>query len=150
VIVTWPLAAGPRDADVLRCWFAMQETIERRTPAYQKRFGAVPRFRAGLHVGTLVIGEMGEDSREIAYLGDTLNTAARLEQACRERNRRLLISGDLLSKLALPPDVAVEALGDVTLRGKQKPLALYSATKRLPAAAQTKPSPLAGEGLGGR
>lgn len=130
VIVTWPLRKGLRDADALRCWFAIGAAIERRAAWYLKAFGTVPRFRAGLHLGEVVVGEMGEERREIAYLGDTLNTAARLEQACRERDRRLLVSGELLSRLTLPPEIAVEALGEATLRGKEKPVALHSCTLR--------------------
>jgi adenylate cyclase len=135
VIVTWKPRAGLRDADALRCWFALGAAIERRAASYRRAFGTVPQFRAGLHLGEVVVGEMGEERREIAYLGDTVNTAARIEQACRDLNRRFLVSGDLLARLVLPPDIVIESLGEATLRGKEKPVALYSCTMRQATAA---------------
>jgi class 3 adenylate cyclase len=130
VIVTWTLRNGVAESNALRAWLAICAPMERRALPYQRRFGAVPRFRAGLHVGEVVVGEMGEDRREIAHLGDTLNTAARLEQACRERNRRLLVSGELLASMAPPAEIAVEPLGEATLRGREKPIMLYNCTRR--------------------
>ena len=83
------------------------------------------RFLA-LHAGSIAIGEVGDVRREIMFLGDTLNTAARIEQECRRLGRRALISGDLLARLAPPAGMRVGALGDVMLRGKGRAVALHA------------------------
>src|SRR3546814_12401672 len=51
-----------------------------KAPLYQQEFGLVPGFRAGLHGGSIVAGECGDDKREIVYFGDTINTAARIQE----------------------------------------------------------------------
>jgi adenylate cyclase len=37
--------------------------------------------RAGLHCGPVVIGEMGSLKKEIVFLGDTVNTTARIQNS---------------------------------------------------------------------
>ena len=58
--------------------------------------------RAGLHCGPVVTGEMGSVKREIVFLGDTVNTAARIKELCRETGDRVLASADLIDRLELP------------------------------------------------
>jgi adenylate cyclase len=50
----------------------------------------------------VVAGEVGTIKQEIAYLGDTLNVAARIEQACRELQHPFLASVAVISALDLP------------------------------------------------
>jgi adenylate cyclase len=44
----------------------------------------------------VVTGEIGYFKHEIAYLGNTVNTPARIEEACRELQRPFLASADKL------------------------------------------------------
>jgi adenylate cyclase len=44
--------------------------------------------------------ELGTIKMEIAFLGDTMNTAARLQQACRDIGHRVLASAALVERLA--------------------------------------------------
>ena len=49
---------------------------------------------------------------EIAFLGDTMNTAARLQQAGRDTGQRVLASAALVNGLAaLPPGIAKHSIG---------------------------------------
>ena len=82
--------------------------------------------RAGLHAGSVVTGEMGRAKQEIVFLGDTVNTAARLEAACAERDERVLLSGDLMDLLMVPENFSVKTLGTERLRGKEKPVELFT------------------------
>lgn len=66
---------------------------------YRREFGLVPTFRVGLHGGPIVAGECGDDKREIVYFGDTINTTARIQEACKELGRPLLVSGELLREM---------------------------------------------------
>jgi adenylate cyclase len=74
--------------------------------------------RAGLHCGEVVTGEMGSVKKEIVFLGDTVNTAARIQDLCRQTGDHVLASGDLIDRLELPPGIAKRSLGDLRLRGK--------------------------------
>jgi adenylate cyclase len=77
----------------------------------------------------VVTGEMGSVKREIVFLGDTVNTAARIQDLCRETGDRVLASADLIDRLELPLGIAKRSLGDLRLRGKGADLALYALTK---------------------
>jgi adenylate cyclase len=126
VIVTWLPKRGLANANCVRCAFAITDRIAARADAYRRGFGVVPSFRFGLHLGTVVSGELGDLKQEIAFLGDTMNTTARLVDACRERDRICIASGDLVARLALPAAIAAEPLGAIRLRGRQAELDLVA------------------------
>jgi adenylate cyclase len=124
LIATWPLARGLKDAACVRACFAALARLVAHAPDYEREFGAAAQVRASLHCGPVVVGEMGSVKKEIALLGDTLNTAARLVDVCRETGESVIASVDLLDQLVLPPSVAARSLGPIRLRGKQQAIGL--------------------------
>jgi adenylate cyclase len=124
LIATWPLARGLKDATCVRACFAALARLVARGADYEREFGAMPQVRASLHCGPVVVGEMGSVKKEIALLGDTLNTAARLVDACRDSGDQVIASADLLDRLVLPQGVAARSLGLTRLRGKEQPVGL--------------------------
>jgi adenylate cyclase len=126
VIVTWTAEAGLPDAACVACAVATEERLAAGAELYRARFGVVPQFRCGLHLGRVVSGELGSVKREIAYLGDTMNTTARLIDACREERRSIVASDALLQRVVLPPTIVAEPLGALTLRGKQEMLLVHA------------------------
>jgi len=126
VVVTWPLADGVRAANCVRCFFWSQDAVAREGSRYTRDFGVVPRFRAGLHGGTVTAGELGDLRRQIVFVGDILNTAARLEEYAKRTNLELVVSGSLLERLELPPGVQARLCGELELRGKEARVAAYS------------------------
>jgi adenylate cyclase len=129
IIVTWPLVAGLQDGHCVRACFDALGQLDERANAYIRDFGLRANFRAALHCGPVVIGELGTIKMEIAFLGDTMNTAARLQQACRDTGQRVLASAALVNRLAaLPPGVAKRSIGPLRLRGKENEIELYALT----------------------
>ena len=126
MIVTWIKPAGLLDARCVQCYLQMADLLKARAPVYQAEYGVRPAFRAALHSGLVVAGEMGDDKREIVFLGDTVNTGARLEQACRELNKEIIVSGEILSQLTLPDGVEAIGLGPIQLRGKDQAVEVFS------------------------
>ena len=58
VVITWPIAAGVRAANCVRCFFGIGAAVVRHAARYERDFGVVPRFRGGLHaVGRRAIGD---------------------------------------------------------------------------------------------
>jgi len=125
VVVTWPLARGVRAANCVRCFFEARTAIGREAPRYQRDFGVVPRFRGGLHGGLVTAGELGDLRVQIVFVGDILNTAARLEEHAKRAGLDLVASGALLERLALPPGVEATRCGELALRGKDAPVAAW-------------------------
>jgi adenylate cyclase len=127
LIVTWKVAAGIKDARCIRGCFDALARLDRLAPHYEREFGMRANFRAALHSGPVVIGELGAFKQEIALIGDTMNTTARLQQACRDTGHRVLASADLVDRLAaLPSTVAKHSIGMTRLRGKERPLEVYA------------------------
>jgi adenylate cyclase len=122
-IITWPLRRGIENARALRCVFAILDEIKKEAPLWLTRFGAVPRFRAALHCGPVVAAEIGVDRHKISYFGDTVNVTARLETLCRNLDAPILISAELLSRIAgLPAGICAVDLGAHEVRGRDRPL----------------------------
>jgi adenylate cyclase len=134
LIATWKLEEGIADGRCIAACFGAIDQLARRASDYRREFGAAVTVRAGLHCGPVVTGEMGSVKREIVFLGDTVNTAARIQELCRQTGDRVIASADLVDRLELPPKVAKRSLGDLRLRGKGADLALYALTKAPPRA----------------
>ena len=125
VVITWPHDRGVRAANCVRCFFGIRDAIAGRAPRYEREFGVVPRFHAGLHGGTVTAGELGDLRQQIVFVGDILNTAARLEEYAKRTGRDLVVSGALLERLQLPAGVQSARCGDLELRGKEAPVTAY-------------------------
>jgi adenylate cyclase len=126
MVATWPVRGPAQNARALTCFFDCVDAIEAGRDGFERRYGCVPRFRAGLHLGTVVAGEIGGFKQEIAYTGDAMNTTARIEEACRELHEPLLVSKPLLDAVLLPPHFASVSVGVRTLRGKEASLELFA------------------------
>ena len=127
VIVTWPFERGARAGACLHCVIAIDRLLAAHAEDFRRQYGVAPRVRGALHAGPLVVGEMGDAKRAIVLLGDTMNTAARIEEACRTTGRDYLASGALGAALAAPPaGVRVSALGPTALRGKAETVELFA------------------------
>jgi adenylate cyclase len=125
VVITWPMATGVRDANCVRCYFGIRAALAQQAAGYQRDFGAVPRLRGGLHGGMVTAGELGDLRQQIVFVGDILNTAARLEEYAKRSGLDLVVSGTMLSRLRLPPDLRADPCGELELRGKEARVAAY-------------------------
>jgi adenylate cyclase len=128
VIVTWPVGARPQRAYV-DCFFAIQDRVAELAGRYQSEFGVVPEFRAGIHAGPVVISQCGDSRRQVAYFGDTVNVAARLQAHCKDAGRALLVSGELFRLLPAGTDLLVDALGPTQLRGRAAPIEVFAVAR---------------------
>ncbi|UII28206.1 adenylate/guanylate cyclase domain-containing protein [Fulvivirga maritima] len=130
VVITWKLEYGVDKANCVRCFFDIEDIIQRKAHKYMAKYGVTPTFKAGLHCGEVTTGEVGTFKKDIIFTGDVLNTTSRIESKCNEFDKRLLISGELVSLLPLNEDYDMEELGDIDLRGKRKPVKVYSISRR--------------------
>ena len=101
-MISWTPEKGLRNSNAINCFFDIQSTLLKRSAFYQKHYeGISPEFKAGLHFGHVMAGEVGVIKREIAYSGDVLNTAARIQSMCNELKSKFIISEPLKKQLKL-------------------------------------------------
>jgi len=124
VIVAWKYEDGITGNRCVQCFFDMKEQVEANRKHYLDKFGLVPEFKAGIHFGRVIVGEIGILKRDITFSGDVLNTTSRIENKCKEFKVDLIASDELLSQLSLGDQFILQPLGNIKLRGKEKEMGL--------------------------
>lgn len=125
VVVSWNPKKGTDNDNFLKAFFAFTDLLKKKTDYYQKEYGITPYFKAGANIGPVIITEVGDIKREITYHGDTLNTAARIQEKCNELNAPLLISEPLFKLIKNKAAYKIDDVGTIHLKGKGKDVRLY-------------------------
>ncbi len=128
VILTWQLRDGLRNQNCINAYFNFKQQLEKKRDYYLSAYKITPNFKAGINAGMVTVTEIGKYKKEIAYHGDTINTAARIQGKCNEFKKELLISGSLKDKLG-NTDFTFENLDSIELRGKDSQVRIYSVNK---------------------
>ena len=129
VVISWPIENKDENSRCITCFFDMKKSIEKRSAYYLEKYGVVPEFKAGIHTGVVIAGEIGIIKRDITYSGDVLNTTARIQSQCNALNAKILISDDLSSKISLNSQYRLQSVGNISLKGKGKMLELFVCLK---------------------
>lgn len=127
VVVSWKTNQGIENANCIQCFFDIQTALKEKSGYFQTNYGIDPIFKAGLHYGHVMAGEIGVVKRDIAFSGDVLNTTARIQNKCNDLGVDILISNFLLTKLNLVAGLyATKKVATITLRGKENANELFS------------------------
>lgn len=127
VVIVWDVKDGTENSNCIRCYSEAQQSIYEKRDKYIKLYGVYPQFKAGIHLGEVIVTEVGGLKSEIAYHGDTMNTTSRLCSTARDYNNGLLISAELLSYLQnIDEHYNVESIGLVKFKGKEHEIAAFS------------------------
>lgn len=129
-IISWSLKSGLKYNNCLNAFYAFNKVISKRERYYQRKYDLCPKFKAGIHVGNVMVLQVGQIRRDISYNGDTLNATARIESMCNEFKQKLLISGDLYDLFKNKNDFNFKNLGNVKLKGKRKGVDIYQVKQK--------------------
>ena len=77
----------------------------------------------GVNTGHAVVGNMGSNTRfDYTAIGDAVNLAARLESSTKEVGRDIVIGYDTVKNC----NIYVDKLKDIFVKGKEKPIQIYT------------------------
>ena len=124
VVIAWKYENGIEHNRCIECFFDMKKEIENHRTKYLEKYGLLPEFKAGIHCGKVVAGEVGIIKRDITFSGDVLNTTSRIQGRCKEFNVEIIASDDLIKGLLLTGKYNTQFLGSIKLRGKEKDVEL--------------------------
>ena len=127
VVITWKMKNGIKNGNAIRCFYRMKNIIYKKSIKYYKRYSALPDFKVGFHYGQVMVGELGKIKRDIAFSGDVLNTTARIQSLCNEKEVDILASkafANLFKKL--PRNTHMISMGSELLKGKKDEIELVS------------------------
>ncbi len=102
----------------------MAERLDELNDLLRADLPAPLRIGIGIHVGPAIVGEMGyARATSITAIGDTVNTASRLESKTKEYGAQLIISQRVVELCAL--ENAAWRSEDTEVRGRQEPMRIY-------------------------
>ncbi|MDA0193843.1 MAG: adenylate/guanylate cyclase domain-containing protein [Bacteroidetes bacterium] len=128
IVISWKTNNGVENANCVHCFFEVQKALNLKETYYKEKYdGMVPEFKAGLHYGYVMAGEIGVIKRDIVFSGDVLNTTARIQAKCNEMGVNILLSDFLFKKLDLSTLLfEPKKMGGMDLRGKELSVMLYT------------------------
>jgi adenylate cyclase len=116
-----PLDMPDHASRAVRTALEMRDRLEEFNA--ERKEGPVLKIRIGINSGKVVAGEIGSiNKKEYTVLGDTVNTASRLESAV--ARPMTIVIGDNTYQ-AVKDVFECRSLGNATLRGKEKEVAVY-------------------------
>jgi adenylate cyclase len=128
-------AASPNDAaNALNCAERMLEALERWNGEREGKGEARIDIGIGVNYGPVVLGDVGsEHSMSFTAIGDTVNTAARLQTLTRSLDTPLVVGDSVVQAVrAWSPEIAAERIGRLenqgehNLRGRTSPVRIWT------------------------
>ena len=146
----------PQDDHADRALAAAREMLEVRLPRFNEWLRAEGlsegfRMGIGLNSGHVMSGHVGSERRvEYTAVGDTTNTASRIEALTKGTPHQLFMSGATRDALVSPPANLIH-VGETEIRGRTGKLELWSLTEQRDAPQQpsAEPEPLHSSGPAG-
>lgn len=133
-----PVARGTeieidRDArNAVACALAMEAALANLNRQWKAQGRPTTGMRIGIYTGPVISGTLGGvEHSEYVVVGDTVNTASRLESFDKtffapdpeHQPARILIGEPTLARVGR--EFATERVGEVTLKGKEQPVRIY-------------------------
>ena len=126
VVLYWDKKDGLSHVRCLRTFFEFIEALDQREMFFKDKYDEIPHFKAGMDLGEVTATEIGDIKRDIAFHGDVLNTAARLEKKCNDFDEQLIVSQNLVNQVSSNGTYHYRFLSDLPLKGKSESIGFYA------------------------
>ncbi len=116
---------GTACRSAVRAALGMLEAVRRIGPTFEREFDMPLRIGIGIHFGTVVLGRIGHPGkRQITVIGDTVNTASRVERMTKPLGVPFLLSDSVVAQI--PGALQLGPPTEAPLKGKVAATVLYS------------------------
>ena len=116
VVLSWNYDIGLKNNNCINIYFEYMKVIRQRGKYYENKYEMIPEFKAGVSSGYVTVAEVGELKKELAYHGDVLNTASRIQGLCNTYDKSLIISEDLNNEIQWNDIYTTEFIDLIKLR----------------------------------
>jgi len=126
IMAIWgvPLSKDDDCERALRACIAMRSALAILNEELKAENLPALKIGMGMNFGPLIAGNIGSDERmEYTVIGDTVNTASRIESLTKEFGTDLLISQEFLNRVQ--GKFIVEKAHEAKVKGKSEPLIIY-------------------------
>lgn len=130
IILSWPFKKGVKNSNCLSLYFNFLFNIYKNRHVYVEKYGFMPTFKASLHVGEIIIAQVGDLKKEIAFNGDALNTCAKIMEHCKPFGQGFLISEECFLTLDHISSYNFQLYPNVKLSGKEDEHNLYAVLRK--------------------
>lgn len=130
VVLSWPVEKA-KNLEYIDFFCGVEQLFREKQDYYINNYSIAPVFKAGVHLGKVTAVEVGDLKKDIAYHGDTLNVAARLEGLCKVHSQPLLISEAVYNLNDIEKRYYSTSLGTQYLKGRSNPVEVFSITRSL-------------------
>lgn len=125
-VLMWDKGQEGAPKDAIKLYYAFHQLLSTDSEKYKSKYGFIPEFKAGINEGTVTAAEVGSVKREIAFHGDVLNTAARIQKVCNRYKKNLLSSESFAELMGEADEFKKVLIGYIPLEGKSIPINIYS------------------------
>lgn len=127
IVLSWPASKQKNFSNAVNFYYEFTDYLNMKDNYFRKEFGVIPKFTASINSGKIMIAEVGTIKSEIAFHGDVLNTAARIQKQCKSHNKRLLVTKEFAERFReVSFGNTIEWVAQDHLVGKQHPVDIYS------------------------
>lgn len=126
VVVTWDARKLKNFKSTVDFFCLYEEALEKRRSYFESEYGFHPVFTASINVGKVMAAEVGEVKRELAFHGDVLNTAARIQKQCKPYKKQILVTDKFAESLQkLNTEYQINYVDEVKFHGKNRMVKLF-------------------------
>ncbi|MBP7670864.1 adenylate/guanylate cyclase domain-containing protein [Candidatus Gracilibacteria bacterium] len=106
------------------CAITMKQALKNLHAKWQTEGKPLLEFRIGINTGPAIVGNFGSEHRlDYTAMGDTVNTASRLESAANKTYGTQIIVAGITPEQT--PEIALREIDTVLLPGKKEPVVLF-------------------------
>ncbi|MGQ1787551.1 MULTISPECIES: adenylate/guanylate cyclase domain-containing protein [unclassified Saccharicrinis] len=126
VVVTWNANKIENFNKAVDFFFLYKDELEKHRNHFEQKYGLMPIFTASINSGRVMAAEVGEIKSELAFHGDVLNTAARIQKQCKKYGKEIIVTKSFAENISIKPNgYQVTFIERAKLSGKAKDVDLY-------------------------